>query len=139
MKTLGKIITVSLIVLTLFLAIPAILGGISLLIGFGAPPVEMLQGSLFNNWIIPSLALMLIVGGSALFAAILLLRKSKYALLASTTAATIIMFFEFVEALTIGSPAGVAFTLQVLYFGVGTLMIVLAMGAWFLELRAESK
>ena len=138
MKTLGKIITIILIVLTFFLAIPAILGGISLLIGFGSPPVEMLQGSLFNNWIIPGLALMLIVGGSALFAAVLLLRKSKYALLASTTAGTIIMFFEFVEALTIGSPAGVAFTLQVIYFGVGTLMIVLAMGIWFLELRAES-
>jgi hypothetical protein len=139
MKTFSKFITVALIIMTLFLSVTAILGGIALTIGFGAPPLDMLQGSLFNNWIIPGLALMLIVGGSALFAAILLLRKSKYALLASTTAGTIIMFFEFVEALTIGSPAGVAFTLQVIYFGVGTLIIVLAMGAWFLELRAESQ
>ena len=41
---------------------------------------------------------------------------------------------SFVEALEIGSPAGVTRTLQIFYFGLGTLIVVAAMGMWFLEL-----
>jgi hypothetical protein len=130
----AKALRVILIVLTLFLTVTAFLGGIALLAGLNAPPVEMLQGSPFHNWTIPGLGLTLIVAGSALFAAILLLRKSKYALLFATTAGVIIMFFEFVEALVIGSPAGAARVMQISYFGLGTLIVVAAMGMWFLEL-----
>jgi hypothetical protein len=97
----------------------------------------MLEGSPFRDYTIPGLALTAIVGGSALFAALLLLRKSKYATLFAATAGVIIMFFEFVEALSIGSLAGVARTLQILYFGLGTLIVLVALGLWFLDLRAE--
>ena len=134
---ISKIIRVILIAFTLFLSLTAFLGGVALLAGLNAPPVEMLQDSPFQGWTIPGLALALIVAGSALFAAILLLRKSKYALLFATTAGVIIMFFEFVEALIIGSPAGVARTLQIFYFGLGTVIVVAAMGAWYLELRTH--
>ena len=75
--------------------------------------------------------------GSALFAAILLIRKSKFALLFSTTAGIVIMFFEFVEVLVIGSPAEVARTLQILYFGVGTAIVIPALGIWFLDLLSK--
>jgi hypothetical protein len=131
---IAKALRVILIVLTLFLTVTAFLGGIALLAGLNAPPVEMLQGSPFHNWTIPGLGLALIVAGSALFSAILLLRKSKYALLFATTAGVIIMFFEFIEALVIGSPAGAARVMQISYFGLGTLIVVAAMGMWFLEL-----
>ena len=137
MNLISKIIRVILIVFTFFLSLTAFLGGVALLAGLNAPPVEMLQGSPFQGWTIPGLALALIVAGSALFAAILLLRKSKYALLFAATAGVIIMFFEFVEALIIGSPAGVARTLQIFYFGLGTVIVVAAMGAWYLELRTH--
>ncbi len=137
MKYPQKPLYILLIVLTFFLALTAILGGLALVANFNAPPVEMLQGSLFKDFTIPGLALIVIVGGSALFAAILLLRKSKFAILFAATAGVIIMFFEFVEALIIGSPAGVARTLQIFYFGLGVLIVVTSMRIWFLDLRAD--
>ena len=75
------------------------------------------------------------VGGSALFATILLFRKSKYANLFSATAGIIIMFFEFIEVLVIGSPAGIARTLQIFYFGLGTVIAVIAIGLWFFDIQ----
>ena len=135
MKLFRKALYIALIVLTIFLALTAVAGGIQLLEGTYAPSMEMLQGSIFPNWIVPGLSLFLIVGGSALFAATLLFRKSKFALLFSTTAGVIIMFFEFVEILAIGSPAGIARTLQIFYFGLGTAIIVTSMGAWFMDLQ----
>lgn len=96
----------------------------------------MLNGSIFKDFTIPGLALGLIVGGSALFAAILLIRKNKFAVIASASAGVIIMFFEFVQVLVIGSPAGPARFMQILYFGLGTAIICVSLGQWFFELRA---
>ncbi len=47
------------------------------------------------------------------------------------------MFFEFVEVLVIGSPAGVARTLQIIYFGLGTLITIAALGMWFIDIKKE--
>jgi hypothetical protein len=137
MRLFRTALNIVLIILTLFLALTAAVGGIALLTNLNTPPVEMLQGSPFRDYTIPGLALAVIVGGSALFAAILLLRKSKFAILSAATAGVIIMFFEFVEALIIGSPAGVARMLQIFYFGLGTLIVIVAMGVWFLDLLSE--
>ena len=135
MKYFRKTLYVALIVLTIFLALTALAGGIQLLEGTYAPSVDMLSGSLFKDYTIPGLALGLIVGGSAIFAAVLLIRKSKYSILFATTAGVIIMFFEFVEVLAIGSPVGVARTLQIFYYGLGTVIVVVSMGTWFLDLQ----
>lgn len=137
MKLLQKSLYVILIVLTIFLALTTFLGGIGLMTNLIAMPVTMLQGSPFKDFTIPALALSVIAAGSALFAAILLLRKSRFALLFANTTGVIIMFFEFVEVLVIGSPAGIARNLQILYFGLGTLIVIAAMGIWFLDLIAE--
>jgi len=137
MKRFRKILYIILAILTIFLSLTGILGGIGLLANFNAPPVEQLQGSVFKDFTIPGLALFGFVGGSALLAACLLVRKSKFAVLFSATAGVIIMFFEFVEVLVIGSPAGVARTLQIVYFGLGTLIMVASMGIWFLDLLGE--
>jgi len=136
MTLFTKFVRVVLIVLLFFLSVTAALGGIALMVNFYAPPVESLQGSIFPNFVIPGLALSVIVGGSALFAAILLLQKSKYALLFAATAGIIIMFFEFVEVLVIGAPTGPSLVMQVAYFGMGTLIEIMTMGMWFLSLRA---
>ena len=45
------------------------------------------------------------------------------------------MFFEFVEVMIIGSPAGIVRTLQIFYFGLGTAITIASMGTWFLDLR----
>jgi hypothetical protein len=96
----------------------------------------MLNG-IFNDYTIPGLSLGLIVGGSAAFAAVLLIRRSPFSTLFAATAGIIIMFFEFVEVLVIGSPAGIARNLQIFYFGLGTLIVITSMAAWFLDLRRQ--
>lgn len=137
MKPFIKTLHVILIVLTAFLSLTAVLGGIALIANFNAPPVEMLQGSMFKNFTIPGLSLALIVGGSGSFAAVLLFRRSKFDILFAATAGIIIMFFEFVEVMIIGSPAGPARFMQIFYFGLGTSIVVAAMGTWFLDLRSN--
>ena len=139
MNLLTKSIRVLLIVLTLFLSLAAFEGGVQLLIGFYTPPVEMLNGSIFKDFTIPGLALGIIVGGSALFTAILLLRKNKFSLLASVTTGVIIMFFEFVEMLAIGSPAGPARFMQIFFFGMGTVIIAASIGSWFVQLQTSDQ
>ncbi len=135
MTLLFKILRVVLIVLLFFLSITAVLGGIALMVNFYAPPVEPLQGSIFPSFVLPGLALALIVGGSALAAAILVLKQSKYSGVFATAAGAIIMFFEFVEVLVIGAPTGPSLVMQVTYFGMGTVIVILAMGMWFIRLR----
>jgi hypothetical protein len=137
MKTFRKTVHFALIALTIFLALTALAGCFQLLEGTYAPPLEMLNGSIFSDYTIPGLALGMIVGGSAIFAAVLLIRKSEFAILFATTAGVIIMFFEFVEILAIGSPAGIARTLQIFYFGLGTAIVVASLGTWFLDLQSN--
>ena len=139
MNLLTKSIRVLLIVLTLFLSLAAFEGGVQLLIGFYTPPVEMLNGSIFKDFTIPGLALGIIVGGSALFTAILLIRKNKFSLPASVATGVIIMFFEFVEMLAIGSPAGPARFMQILFFGMGTVIIAASIGSWFVQLQTSDQ
>jgi hypothetical protein len=138
MKKLRRVIYILLVLLTGFMALTTLAGGIGLMANLMGMSTDLLQGSIFKNYFLPGLALFLIAGGSAVLATILLIRKSKFALLSAMAAGIIMMFFEFVEALVIGSPAGAARSLQVLYFGVGTLITILASGAWFIDLSSES-
>ena len=137
MKPFRTFLHVSLIVLTIFLALSALAGSIQLLEGTYAPPIEMINGSIFGDYTIPGLALGLIVGGSAAFAAVLLFRKNKFSLLFSTAAGIIIMFFEFVEVMIFGIPDMTAQILQIFYFGLGTAITVASMGIWFLDLQSN--
>jgi hypothetical protein len=132
-----KINRVILIILTGFLSFTAIAGGITLLIGFFNPPVELLAGSLFSDYTIPGLALAVIVGGGALVSMILLIRKNKYAVLTATVSGIIIMFFEFVEVLVIGSE-GFALALQLIYYGLGILIVIFSISSWYIELKTAS-
>ncbi len=136
MTLLTKSIRILLIILTMLLALAAFEGGIQLLVGFYTPPVEMLNG-IFKDYTIPGLSLGIIVGGSALFAAILSIRKSKFALLASIACGLIIMFFEFVEMLVIGSPAGPARFMQIFFMMMGTVIIASSLVQWFFSLATE--
>ena len=121
-----KTLYTTLIILNIFLALTAISGGFCLLTGIAAPPLDELNGSIFTDYTIPGLALMIIVGGTALFTAIMLIRKNKYALLFSAMCGLIIMFFEFVEVLAIGSPTGAGLVMQIIYFILGVTIVKLS-------------
>jgi len=131
-----EITKVILIILTGFLSLTGIIGGIALMTGFNSPPDSQLEGTIFKSFLIPGLILALIVGGSALLAAILLISKNRFSFLFATITGIVIMFFEFIEVLMIGSPQGIARTLQIFYFGLGTVLTSFSVGVWFIDILA---
>jgi hypothetical protein len=137
MNQIRKFAHVTLIVLTTFLSLTSILGGIALLTGFNAPPLTQLEGSVFKTFLLPGLALAVIVGGSAFIASIFLIRKNRFSCLFSTVTGIVIMFFEFIEVLVIGSPVGIARNLQIFYFGLGIMIAMLSVSCWFFDLLTD--
>ena len=135
MQLLRKTLYTTLIILNIFLALTAIPGGFCLLTGIAAPPVDELKGSIFTDYTIPGLALMIIVGGSALLASILLIRKYKYAVFYSAIVGLIIMVFEFVEILAIGSPTGAGLVMQIIYFVLGVVIIKWSLFVLYIDIK----
>lgn len=121
-----KYLSILLVILLCFLALTAIGGGISLITGFGTPPVELLHNSMFSNYLIPGLVLLIIVGGSASVSCLLVLKKHKYGLLSSMFVAFFIIAFESVEIIVVGSPEGIARNLQIIYFLIGIVIGILS-------------
>jgi hypothetical protein len=134
---LNKAARLSLIILTGFLSLTAMGGGIGLVTNIMAPPVQDLQGSSFKSYLVPGLALFLIVGGGALATMILLIRLHPIGSLASILAGIIIIGFETVEIWVIGSPAGLARSLQVFYLSLGILIVIL--GTWLLAFNRPAQ
>jgi hypothetical protein len=128
-----RFVHVLLIVLAGVLGLSAVPGGITLLVGFYAPPVEQLKGSIFSDFTIPGLTLLLFVGGSAVLATVLLVRRSRFGALSAALSGAIVMSFEFVEVLAIGSPPGPARVMQLLYFGVGLGLVGLSLVAMSID------
>lgn len=126
----NRLLRLALILLDAFLALTAIAGGIGLLTGVNTPTLEWLARSPFRSFTIPGLALLLIVGGTALVATIMMIRRHPSATIASGLAGAFIIGFEIVEVIFIGSPAGIARTLQVFYLTLGLLIVVLAATLW---------
>jgi hypothetical protein len=122
-----------LVILTGFLALTTVAGGIGLLSGAIAPGLDLLAGSPFPDYTIPGLSLLVIVGGSALAATVLLLLHHPGGTLAALAAGVTMVGFELVEVLVIGSPAGLARNLQLFYTTIGLLTALLAAGLWLSE------
>lgn len=118
---------IALIALDTFLALSAIGGGVALVVGFQTPPISLLDGSPFRDYLFPGLALIFMVGGSATFAAAALIRGLGLAPIANLVAAVAVIIFEVVEITVIGSPAGPARNMQIFYIslGLGIIAIVL--------------
>jgi len=130
-----KTLYTTLIVLSIFLAVTAIPGGFCLLTGIAAPPVDELKGSIFADYTLPGLVLMIIVGGSALLTFVLLIRKYKYAVFYSAIVGLLIMFFEFVQVLAIGSPTGAGLVMQIIYFALGVVMVKWSLFVLYIDMK----
>jgi hypothetical protein len=99
----------------------------------------MLAGSPCKSYTIPGPALFIIVGGAALLVTIMMIRPHPLAALASAAAGSIIIIlFEIVEVMVIGSPEGISRDLQIFYFTLGGLIILLAAAFWLVN-RSESQ
>lgn len=89
--------------LTAFVALTAIGGGIALLSGAEANrfPLEWLQGTPFQDYTIPALLLAIAVGGSALVASIAIFTGRNAGALAAMIAGLILASYIVVEVLTL--------------------------------------
>jgi hypothetical protein len=146
---LDRILRVLLVVLNLFLAITAVVGGVWVI---PALPQEWFAGTPFTSSLIPALALTIIVGGGALTSAMGLVLRRWWAPLVSMVTGVAIAIFEVVEtatmslhfwlhsiglesgpfttALPIDPSAGIPIPmlLQPFYFVYG--LVILGLGAW---------
>ncbi|MEZ4863470.1 MAG: hypothetical protein R3C14_19280 [Caldilineaceae bacterium] len=129
---LNRLRCISLALLTGFIALTAIGGGIALLIGLEDRrfPVEWLRGTPFPNYTIPALILAIAVGSSALLACVLLLRRHRRRFLASVVAGVIMMGYIVVETLILQQEPPGPTSIEMFYFGLGALIVVLAGYRW---------
>jgi hypothetical protein len=136
-----KAMRITIFVLVLFGALTTLAGGIGLLTGAIAAPLEWLQGSSFVDYTIPGLALAIIVGGSMLLAAATIFTGREIGVLASGFAGLAMMIFEIVEVAVIdpyaGSSLSLAIPLQVLFFTLGLAIFILALILWMTEFRSQ--
>ncbi|HVX30939.1 MAG TPA: hypothetical protein VHA53_10705 [Nitrolancea sp.] len=101
-------------------------GGIAMLIGVIEFPLDWLDGSLFDSYVIPAIVLVVVVGGSQLFAALALRRHERWGAEAAIVAGAILMGWIVAEIAIVGSEAGVMRTLQLISFSVGLVETILA-------------
>lgn len=105
--------------LLLFNGIGAVFGGIGLLTGSLAMPLDVLDGTPFDSYVVPAWILLVAVGGSSLLAAMLLIRRARYANQAAFIAGGVLLGWIVVEFILI--PAGWMF--QLVYFVVALLIL----------------
>ncbi|HEY6406916.1 MAG TPA: hypothetical protein VIY29_05555 [Ktedonobacteraceae bacterium] len=134
-----KIVRIAVFILAVFVALTAIVGSIGLLTGAISVSLAWLQGSPFNDYTIPGLALGLLVGGSSLFAAATIITGREVGVLASAFAGLMMMGFEIVEITVVdrfvGSWFSIAVALQAFYAIAGLAMFSLAAFLWMREYR----
>lgn len=96
-------------------------------------PLKDLEGSAFSDYLIPALALGILVGGTALLALLALLAQREEAILLAATSGIALAIFEVVEVTTIG-PVHI---LQPTCFVVGLAIALLALRLDDGELRRD--
>jgi len=124
-------------VLTVFIALTAIGGGIALLRGAEASriPIEWLDGTPFKDYTIPALLLAIAVGGSSLVACVTILTGRNAGTPASMLAGLIMMGYVVVEALILKQVPPGPTPIEYLYFGLGLAICLLAAYIWLAEYR----
>lgn len=88
--------------LLLFMAINSFGGGFYGILGAKKVPIEWLKGSPFNNYLIPSIILFVVVGGSSLFSALAVFRKHHLGRKSAFVCGIILMLWISVQLVIIG-------------------------------------
>lgn len=124
---------VVLFVLAVFVAFTAIYGAFFVI---PALPPEWIEGAPFDDYLLPSLALGLVVGPLAIISALALIVRPETAGLAAIIAGASIIVFELVEIAIVGlaiveygSDQPVAW-LQIVYLVVGAVQVVVGYALW---------
>ena len=122
-------------VITGFIALTAIGGGIALLSGAEGSrfPLEWLQGTPFKDYTIPALLLTIAVGGSSLVSCIAIFRNFKKSSVLSIIAGSIMVGFIVVEVLILKQVPPGPTPIEKMYFILGFITILLAGFLWLKE------
>ena len=119
-----NLVRVAVIVLTIFIALTAIGGGIAMLMGIEDFPLVWLAGTPFPDYTIPALLLAIVVGGSSLVAASMTLARTQHSAFAACGAGVMMMGYIIVEVLTLKQvPIGPTM-IEIFYFLLGLLVAV---------------
>lgn len=121
MRLCGAILFVA----SVFVALTAVLGGITLALGIDKFPAQWLVGTPFRSYVIPGLILAGIVGGSATIGAVSVARKSDQGALLTMTAGVILLGWLLGERVILPKAAfdPQFFWLEAVYIGAGLLMV----------------
>ena len=135
-----RICGVMLFVASVFVALTAVFGGITLALGFDKFPADWLNGTLFRSYLIPALILAVVVGGSATATAVAPLRRADTGSLISVLAGAILLGWLVGERIILPSSAFVAlfWWLEAIYIAAGLLMVIPALIVW-LAVRTRGK
>lgn len=122
-------------ILTGFIALTAIGGGIALLVGVEDQrfPLAWLEGTPFTDYTIPALLLAIVVGGSALVACVAVVTGHSLGTPAAVLAGVIMMGYIIVEYLILKQVPPGPTTTEYLYFGLGLVIAALAGYIWLAE------
>lgn len=101
-RRITNIIRYALAAILLVVALNAFGGGWYGLAGARDVPIELLEGSPFNNYFLPSLVLLLIVGGSSLTAALLIFNNHRLKIKSAFIAGIIMLLWIGVQLGYIG-------------------------------------
>lgn len=116
--------------LTAFIALTAIPGGIAMLAGLEDFPLEWLAGTPFRSYTIPALLLSVVVGGSALVAAVMVFARREGSAIAAMAAGAIMAGYITIEVLILDQGLSGPSAIEVLYFVVGALTFALSAYLW---------
>lgn len=128
-----KYVRIAITVLTIFIALSAIGGGIAMLVGVIQFPLDWLQNTPFRDYTVPALVLAIIVGGSSLLAAVTIFTSRELGVLTSLATGLIMAGYEVVEVVTIKRVGW----LHGLYFFLGLTVFGLAAYLWLSEYRSS--
>jgi hypothetical protein len=139
-----KKIRIILAAIEAFIGLGAAGGGLAILTGAFDQwfPVTWLQGTPFNDYLVPGLVLLIVVGGGMLLAAITLFSRREFALLFSAAMGLVMIGWEIIEVLIIDryEQAVIPSTIvqQVLFTALGLIIVGLAAFLWAAEYRGQS-
>jgi hypothetical protein len=85
-----------------YLALNAFGGGVYGILGAEGVPVELLRGSPFDSFLIPSIVLFVVVGGSMLAASVMVFRRARLAQWAVVTSMAIVFVWLAAQVAIIG-------------------------------------
>jgi len=115
----GRGVRIALGILTAFISLTAVGGGVAMLAGADEFPLEWLRGTPFDDYTIPALVLAIVVGGSALAALVSVIADTGMSSLFTMVAGLVMVGYIIVEVLLLNQIPPGPTLIETSYFVIG--------------------